>query len=150
MTDLMSILSTGNANIKLEITGEDLRNFSEELISRAVNEVAMVMQDNKEDCLLTKEETKKRLGVCDATLWHWDKKGYLKPVKVGSKVKYRESDVKKILGVQNKSFGNYGKDLEQQPRYSGSNQQNPYGSQRPERHRTSPRCFPTEIARHHL
>lgn len=52
MTDLMSILSTGNANIKLEITGEDLRNFSEELISRAVNEVAMVMQDNKEDCLL--------------------------------------------------------------------------------------------------
>ena len=76
MTDLMSILSTGNANIKLEITGEDLRNFSEELISRAVNEVAMVM----------------------------------KPVKVGSKVKYRESDVKKILGVQNKSFGNYGKD----------------------------------------
>ena len=60
--------------------------------------------------LLTKEETKKRRGVCDATLWHWDKKGYLKPVKVGSKVKYRESDVKKILGVQNKSFGNYGKD----------------------------------------
>ena len=110
MTDLMSILSTGNANIELEITGEDLRNFSEELISRAVNEVAMVMQDNKEDCLLTKEETKKRLGVCDATLWHWDKKGYLKPVKVGFKVKYRESDVKKILGVQNKSFGNYGKD----------------------------------------
>ena len=110
MTDLMSILSTGNANIKLEITGEDLRNFSEELISRAVNEVAMVMQDNKEDCLLTKEETKKRLGVCDATLWHWDKKSYLKPVKVGSKVKYRESDVKKILGVQNKSFGDYGKD----------------------------------------
>ena len=39
-----------------------------------------------------------------------DKKGYLKPVKVGSKVKYRESDVKKILGVQNKSFGDYGKD----------------------------------------
>ena len=104
MTDLMSILSTGNANIKLEITGEDLRNFSEELISRAVNEVAMVMQDNKEDCLLTKEETKKRLGVCDATLWHWDKKGYLKPVKVGSKVKYRESDVKKILGVQNNTL----------------------------------------------
>ena len=70
MTDIMSILSAGNANINLEITGEDLRNLSEELISRAVNEVATAMQDNKEDCLLTKEETKKRLGVCDATLWH--------------------------------------------------------------------------------
>ena len=94
MTDIMSILSAGNANIKLEITGEDLRNFSEELISRAVNEVATAMQDNKEDCLLTKE----------------DKKGYLKPVKVGSKVKYRESDVNKILGVQNKPFGDDGRD----------------------------------------
>lgn len=110
MTDIMSILSAGNANIKLEITGEDLRNFSEELISRAVNEVATAMQDNKEDCLLTKEEIKKRLGVCDATLWHWDKKGYLKPVKIGSKVKYRESDVNKILGVQNKPFGDNGRD----------------------------------------
>ena len=99
MTDIMSILSAGNANIKLEITGEDLRNFSEELISRAVNEVATAMQDNKEDCLLTKEETKKRLGVCDATLWQ-----------VGSKVKYRESDVNKILGVQNKPFGDDGRD----------------------------------------
>ena len=110
MTDIMSILTAGNANIKLEITSEDLRNFSEELISRAVNEVATAMQDNKEDCLLGKEETKKRLGVCDATLWHWDKKGYLKPVKVGSKVKYRESDVNKILGVQNKPFGDDGRD----------------------------------------
>ena len=110
MTDIMSILSAGNANIKLEITSEDLRNFSEELISRAVNEVATAMQDNKEDCLLSKEETKKRLGVCDATLWHWDKKSYLKPVKVGSKVKYRESDVNKILGVQNKPFGDDGRD----------------------------------------
>ena len=110
MIDIMSILTAGDANIKLEITSEDLRNFSEELISRAVNEVATAMQDNKEDCLLSKEETKKRLGVCDATLWHWDKKGYLKPVKVGSKVKYRESDVNKILGVQNKAFGDDGRD----------------------------------------
>lgn len=37
-------------------------------------------------------------------------KGYLKPVKVGSKVKYRESDVNKILGVQNKPFGDDGRD----------------------------------------
>ena len=110
MTDIMSILTAGNANIKLEITSQDLRNFSEELISPAVNEVATAMQDNKEDCLLSKEETKKRLGVCDATLWHWDKKGYLKPVKVGSKVKYRESDVNKILGVQNKPFSDDGRD----------------------------------------
>ena len=100
MTDIMSILSAGNANIKQEITGEDLRNFSEELISRAVNEVATAMQDNKEDCLLTKEETKKRLGVCDATLWHWDKKGYLKPVKVGSGYELDSEIIAKVFNFK--------------------------------------------------
>jgi len=32
MTDLMQIISNSTANIKLEITSEDLRHFSDELI----------------------------------------------------------------------------------------------------------------------
>ena len=32
------------------------------------------------------EEVKKMCDVCDTTLWHWSKKNYLKPVKVGNKV----------------------------------------------------------------
>ena len=35
------------------------------------------------------------------TLWHWSKKNYLKPVKVGNKVRYRQSDIQKILGGHN-------------------------------------------------
>ncbi|MDR3059960.1 MAG: helix-turn-helix domain-containing protein [Prevotella sp.] len=46
---------------------------------------------------LTREEVKQICGVCDATLWHWNKKNYLKTIKVGSKVRYRMSDVKRIL-----------------------------------------------------
>ena len=34
---------------------------------------------------------------------HWNKRNYLKAVKVGSKVKYRLSDVKRILGGTNKT-----------------------------------------------
>jgi hypothetical protein len=45
-------------------------------------------------------------GVCDATLWHWNKRNYLKAVKVGSKVRYRLSDVKRILGGINKVGSN--------------------------------------------
>jgi predicted DNA-binding transcriptional regulator AlpA len=40
-------------------------------------------------------------GVCDTTLWHWSKKNYLKPVKVGNKVRYRQSDIQRILGEHN-------------------------------------------------
>ena len=44
MTDLMQIISNGAANIKLEITGEDLRVFSDELINRAINEVTLAFR----------------------------------------------------------------------------------------------------------
>ena len=36
-------------------------------------------------------------NVCDATLWHWGRKGYLKPVKIGNKARYRFSDIRHIL-----------------------------------------------------
>lgn len=34
----------------------------------------------------------------DATLWHWDRKGTLKPVKTGNEVLYPEYEVRKALG----------------------------------------------------
>ena len=91
------------ANIKLEITGEDLRVFSDKLIDRAINEVALAFRAADEERLLSREEVKDMCGVCDATLWHWNKRNYLKAVKVGSKVRYRLSDVKRILGGTNKT-----------------------------------------------
>ncbi len=98
MSKIMSLVETdGNATIKLVITPQDLVEFSNELITRTLNEVATVMGE-KNDRLITKEEAKQLLGVCDATLWHWDRKDYLKPVKVGCKVRYRETDVRRILG----------------------------------------------------
>lgn len=109
MTDLMQIISNGAANIKLEITGEDLRIFSDELINRAINEVALAFRAADEERLLSREEVKDMCGVCDATLWHWNKRNYLKAVKVGSKVRYRLSDVKRILGGTNKVGSNGGK-----------------------------------------
>ena len=103
MTDLMQIISNSTANIKLEITSEDLRHFSDELISRAVNEVAVALKATNEDKL------KEMCGVCDTTLWLWNKRNYLKAIKVGNKVRYRFSDVKCILGETNK-ISDYGKD----------------------------------------
>lgn len=89
MTDLMQIISNGQANVRLEITGEDLHKFSNELITRAVSEVAAALKGAEEDRLLTRDEVKDMCGVCDTTLWLWNKRNYLKAVKVGSKVRYR-------------------------------------------------------------
>ena len=38
------------------------------------------------------------LDVDKSTLWRWQKQGYLVPIEVGGKRRYRMSDVKRILG----------------------------------------------------
>ena len=63
--------------------------------------VKFIIRKSIANGMRTKEEVKKMCGVCDTTLWHWSKKNYLKPVKVGNKVRYRQSDIQRILGEHN-------------------------------------------------
>ena len=86
MKDLLSILREAPGSIRLEVSGEDLLAFSTQIAeARKVR-------------FLTKEQVKELCGVCDATLWHWNRKGYLKAVKIGNKIRYRTSDIQRILG----------------------------------------------------
>lgn len=98
MKDLLSILQSGEANIKVEVDGDDLLEFSNDLINRAKTELSAEIAEARKEKYLTKNETKEICSVCDTTLWHWNKKGYLKAVKIGNKVRYRLSDIRKILG----------------------------------------------------
>ena len=51
----------------------------------------------KPEKYLTAQETADKLGVDMSTLWRWDKSGYLRKIKVGNKIRYRESDVLKLM-----------------------------------------------------
>ncbi len=102
MKDLISVIEAANGSLKLELTGEDLLTFSNELINRAKAELHHIEASAKKEVYLTKEEVKAMFNVCDTTLWHWNKRGYLKTIKVGNKVRYRKSDVRKILGEDGK------------------------------------------------
>ena len=97
MQNLLSIIQQEKANIKLEMSGEDLLVFSNDLINRAKSELSVEIAEARKERYLTRQEVKEICGVCDATLWHWNKKGYLKTIKIGSKVRYRMSDVRQIL-----------------------------------------------------
>jgi predicted DNA-binding transcriptional regulator AlpA len=97
MKNLLSIIQDEKANIRLEVTGEDLLEFPNDLINRAKSELSIEIAEARKERYLTRNEVKEVCGVCDATLWHWNKKNYLKTIKVGSKVRYRMSDVRRIL-----------------------------------------------------
>lgn len=98
MKDLLSILREAPGSIRLEVSGEDLLAFSSHLINRAKEELATQVAEAHKVRFLTKEQVKELCGVCDATLWHWNRKGYLKAVKIGNKIRYRTSDIQRILG----------------------------------------------------
>lgn len=70
MKNLMSILQDAPGSIKLEISGEDLLEFSNDLINRAKNELSTEIAEARQERYLTKEEVKQICGVCDTTLWH--------------------------------------------------------------------------------
>lgn len=101
MEELFNILSEGKAHVRVEMDAADLKAFSDELIRRAKDELGSMVEAARKERMLSKAEVKELFGVCDATLWHWDRKGILKPVKTGNKVLYPEYEVRKALGQRN-------------------------------------------------
>ena len=74
MTDILSIIKGSNAHVRLEVSGEDLLAFSNDLINRAKDELTTIVEEARKERFLSKEEVKQLCGVCDATLWHWGKR----------------------------------------------------------------------------
>lgn len=76
------------------LNAEDLENVLQKLIDAAIEEH---FDKQKADKMLSIAQVCKMLDVDKSTLWHWNKDGYLKKIYVGSKPRYKESDVKAIL-----------------------------------------------------
>lgn len=99
MIDLLRVISDGQGQVKLEVSGDDLYAFSTELIARTKEELKQTLAAKQKttDRLLTSAEVRNMCNICDTTLWHWQNKGILTPVKVGRKRMYKLSDVKRFL-----------------------------------------------------
>jgi hypothetical protein len=82
-------------NIKLELTGADLLAFGEALHRLAFEEGATAHKEV--ESYLTPQEMADTLHVSLVTLWHWDHKGITRPLRIGTKKRYRLSDIEKIL-----------------------------------------------------
>ena len=86
------ILRTG-ANVQLVINALDLK----EAFLQWNEETRQPDAERKAESYFSAQETADKLGVDVSTLWRWDKSGYLKKIKVGNKIRYRESDVLKLM-----------------------------------------------------
>lgn len=101
MTDLLNLIESGQTNLIIQVRGEDLLKFTEDVMERAAeNERKRIENEREREILIPKEKVMSMLDVCSTTLWNWEKDSYLVPVKAGRKVMYRKADIDELLKVR--------------------------------------------------
>jgi len=87
---------------KTQITFEQIPEALSHLIDEVADLKKMVGEQpkqkvQKEEEYLTPAEMAQFLKISMVTLWHWDKKGITRPLRVGNLKRYRRSDLEKII-----------------------------------------------------
>jgi len=90
-------LIENGANVTLAISANDLRAWHKEVIEDTKKQLEESIVSEKTETYLTAKQVCDMLNINVTTLWRWEKKKYLIPVKVGSERRFRLSDVKEIL-----------------------------------------------------
>lgn len=78
----------------------DLIIANEQLVERTIADLERKIAERRETIYMTKDQVLAKLNVAPSTLWRWQKRGYLVPVKVGGENRYRSTDIDKILEVE--------------------------------------------------
>ena len=88
---------TNNPNINITVSAAELLTVVDYAISRTRSEFDESKNDSKKEAYYTIAEAAKELQVSKPTLWRWAKQGYLVPISIGGKRRYRMSDINQIL-----------------------------------------------------
>lgn len=95
----MNINEILKSEIKLNVTIgiEELRKWHKEVIEDTRRELEEAIISDKAETYPTPKQVSELLNVDLTTLWRWKRKGYLVPIEVGGKRRYKMSEVKTIL-----------------------------------------------------
>lgn len=97
MTTIKDFITSATDNVILQVSASDLRAVIGEMYQKEQERTAKIVAEHRERPTIDRREAAKMLSVTLSTLWRWAKEGYLVPVKIGSKVLYRASDIEKML-----------------------------------------------------
>lgn len=97
MTQNLISLAKECPGLQVTITLSDLIEANTALIADTKKELEMLITDQNTETYPSRDKVMEMLDVSQATLWRWAKNGYLVPLNVGGKRRYKMSDVKRIL-----------------------------------------------------
>ena len=69
----------------------------ERILRNLVNDLISEREEVKKETYISANQVSNLLGVSKSTLWRWEKENYLVPVRVGNKLRYKESEVKLLM-----------------------------------------------------
>lgn len=88
---------TGGA-VQITTTATELAEFGSYLIDQATTRATERIRTGADEVLLTVTEAMHRLQIKDrTTLYRWDKRGYLNPVRSGKKCLYKATEIDRLL-----------------------------------------------------
>lgn len=96
---LLNAITQGSPGITISMSAEDLKKVVNGMVNDERTRIQNAIETNREKPTVTRKEAARLLGVALPTLWKWAKSGYLIPVKIGTKVLYRYSDIEKMLTI---------------------------------------------------
>lgn len=96
MLDLLKIAKEAPGTI-IAVPVEALVDANTRLVEKALADLERAVVEKRETIYLTRDQVLAKLNVVPSTLWRWQKRGYLVPVKVGGENRYRSTDIDKIL-----------------------------------------------------
>jgi excisionase family DNA binding protein len=97
--NIADLLKDG-ANVNLTIRANDLKEFARSIVEETRAIFDRELDAKKPEVYYTIQEACEILGVGKKTLWRWNKRGYLVSVKIGGLVRYRKSDLDRILNFR--------------------------------------------------
>jgi len=99
MSQLISEIRKNPDHISLTMTGTGLMELIkavQQVIYEEINEEKANQQDSDIE-LITKQDVIDKLHVSSTTLWIWEKRKYLVPVKIGRRIFYKRRDVNNLM-----------------------------------------------------
>jgi hypothetical protein len=86
-----------NSGINVTINAGQLIEAIDYCVNRTRKELEQQITDANTETYPSPDQVAKILDVDKSTLWRWRKNGYLAPIEIGGKRRYKMSDIKRIL-----------------------------------------------------
>lgn len=94
------LLNNTSGHSLILMTQESFQKVLDEIYTRAKQSATIELDAQSQQVdepLVSKQDVMQIMGKSATTLWKWARRGYLKPVKVGGRVMYKQADINRIL-----------------------------------------------------